>query len=139
MKNKIILLGLSLGVVLSIYGCSTSGMFTSINSTNVELRQANYKIVATNVSGVSESGYLIGITIPSGSVTNTLALVRVSGTGMLYKEALENLWDNFKKTYGNIEGEKLALVNVRYDTDALNLFLYTSAKIYVRADVIRFE
>ena len=139
MKNKIILLGLFLSVVLFIYGCSTSGMFTSINSTNVELRQANYKIVATNVSGESEAGYLIGITIPSGSLTNTLAFVRVSGTGMLYKEALENLWDNYKEKYGNIEGEKLALVNVRYDTDALNLFLYTSAKIYVRADVIRFE
>lgn len=139
MKNKIILLGLFLSVVLFIYGCSTSGMFTSINSTNVELRQANYKIVATNVSGESEAGYLIGITIPSGSLTNTLAFVRVSGTGMLYKEALENLWDNYKEKYGNIEGEKLALVNVRYDTDALNLFLYTSARIYVRADVIRFE
>ena len=139
MKNKIILLGLFLSVVLFIYGCSTSGMFTSINSTNVELRQANYKIVATNVSGESEAGYLIGITIPSGSLTNTLAFVRVSGTGMLYKEALENLWDNYKEKYGNIEGEKLALVNVRYDTDALNLLLYTSAKIYVRADVVRFE
>ncbi len=139
MKSKIILSSLFLSFLLFIYGCSTSGMFTSINSTNVELRQANYKIVATNISGEADAGYLIGVTIPSGPVTNTLAFVRVNGTGMLYKEALENLWENYEKKYGKVEGERLALVNVRYDTDASNFILYTSAKIYIRADVIRFE
>jgi hypothetical protein len=124
---------------LLLYGCSTSGMFTSVNTTNVQLRQANYKIVGTNISGEAEAGYLIGISFGTGPMTNTMALVRVSGTGMLYKEALENLWKNYEEKYGKAEGDKLALINVRYDTDALNLFLYTSAKVYIRADVIRFE
>ena len=70
--------------------------------------------------------------------TNTLALVRVSGTGMIYKEALENLWKNFEATNGAIEGRRLALVNVRYDSDALNLFVYTRPKIMIRADVVEF-
>jgi hypothetical protein len=114
-------------------------MFTSANLTNVQLQQANYKIVAANISGTAEAGYLIGVSFGTGPMTNTMALVRVSGTGMLYKEALENLWKNYEDKYGKVEGDKLALINVRYDTDALNLFLYTSAKIYIRADVIRFE
>jgi len=114
-------------------------MFTSANLTNVQLQQANYKIVATNISGTAEAGYLIGVTFPVGPLTHTLALVRVNGTGLLYKEALENLWKNYEDKYGKVEGDKLALINVRYDSDALNLFLYTSSKIYIRADVIRFE
>lgn len=126
--------------VVILCGCASSGMFTSINSTNVELREPNYKIIAKNISGSSESGYILGLTIPSGFMTNTLALARVSGTGMLYEEALANLWKNYETNYGAVEGKKLALINVRYDTDALNLFLlYTSAKVNIRADVIQFE
>ncbi len=139
MKNKILFVGLLLFSLSLLYGCSTSGMFTSANLTNVQLQQANYKIVAANISGEAEAGYIIGVTFPAGPLTQTLALVRVSGTGMLYKEALENLWKNYEDKYGKVEGDKLALINVRYDTDALNLFLYTSAKVYIRADVIRFE
>ncbi len=139
MKHKILFAGLLLFSLSLLYGCSTSGMFTSANLTNVQLQQANYKIVAANISGTAEAGYLIGVSFGTGPMTNTMALVRVSGTGMLYKEALENLWKNYEDKYGKVEGDKLALINVRYDTDALNLFLYTSAKIYIRADVIRFE
>jgi hypothetical protein len=57
---------------------------------------------------------------------------------MLYKEALENLWKNFETTNGSVEGRRLALVNVRYDADALNLFVYTQPKIVIRADVVEF-
>ncbi len=137
MKKVYIVAVLSLVI---LYGCSTSGMFTSVNTTNVELKQPNYKIVATNVSGTSESGYILGFTFPSGFFTNTFALARVSGTGMLYEEAIADLWKNFENNHGPVEGKKLALINVRYDTDALNLFfLYTSAKVNIRADVIQFE
>ena len=125
--------------LLLFTGCSTSGMFASINTTNVELRQANYKIIAKNINGEAEAGYLFGFTMPAGSATNVLALIRVSGTGLLYKEALESLWKNYEEKYGAVEGEKLALVNVRYDTDASNFILYTGAKVHVRADVVRFE
>lgn len=73
-----------------------------------------------------------------GMATNTFALVRVYGTGLLYKEALEDLWKNYETTYGSVEGKKLALINVRYDAEALNLIVYTRPKINIRADVIEF-
>ncbi len=140
MKRNFLFLFVLLPIALIFNACSTSGMFTSVNSTNVELREANYKIVATNISGTSEAGYLLGFTVPTGPLTNTLAFFRVSGSGLLYQEAIANLWKNYEATNGSVEGKKLALINVRYDTDALNvLFLYTSAKVNIRADVIEFE
>ena len=139
MRRNILLAALLFLFLLGFESCSTAGMFASANMTNVDLREPNYKIVATNISGTSEAGYVVGFTVPLGYQTSTLAIARVSGTGMLYKEAIENLWSNFKSKYGDIEGKKLALINIRYDTDALNLFIYTSAKIFVRADVIQFE
>lgn len=140
MKRYLLPAVILLSLMFIMTACSTSGMFTSLNSTNVELREPNYKIVATNISGSSESGYLFGITIPNGPVTNTMAFFRVSGSGLLYEEALENLWKNYESNYGPVEGKKLALINVRYDTDALNIsFLYTSAKVNIRADIVQFE
>lgn len=59
----------------------------------------------------------------------TFAIARVSGNGMIYGEAIEDLWLNFSSEHGDIEGRNLALVNVRYDTDALNLILYTQPKV----------
>ncbi len=140
MKRNILFLPILLLLPLVFSACATSGMFTSINSTNVELREPNYKIVATNVSGSSEAGYLLGLTFPNGPLTNTFACFRVSGTGLLYQEAIDNLWKNYEAANGSVQGKKLALINVRYDTDALNvLLLYTSAKVNIRADVVQFE
>ncbi|MFO7864364.1 MAG: hypothetical protein R6U85_10215, partial [Salinivirgaceae bacterium] len=48
-------------------------------------------------------------------------IARVEGTGMLYAEALENLWANFEMSGEDVEGQKLALTNVRYDSDIMNL------------------
>jgi hypothetical protein len=119
-------------------GCASSGMFPATNVTDVQLQRNNFSIVASNVSGEAEAGYLFGTTVSLGMMTNTVALVRISGTGMLYKEALENLWKNYESAHGPVEGKKLALVNVRYDSDALNLFVYTQSKIMIRADVVEF-
>jgi 1-aminocyclopropane-1-carboxylate deaminase/D-cysteine desulfhydrase-like pyridoxal-dependent ACC family enzyme len=123
---------------LLLIGCVNTGMFLAANETNVELREANYNIVAANVTGESTAGYLIGFSYPIGAATSTLALVRVSGTGMLYREAIENLWQNYSEHYGEIKGRKLALVNVRYDVDTINLFVYTQARVSIRADVVEF-
>jgi hypothetical protein len=123
---------------LIISGCSTGGMFTAANVTDVQLQRNNFKIVARNISGEAQAGYLFGGTFSMGMGTNTFALFRVSGSGMLYKEALENLWKNYETANGPVEGKKLALVNVRYDSDALNLFVYTQPKIMIRADVVEF-
>lgn len=123
-------------IVLS--GCTNSGAFLSLNQTQVNLEQANYQIVATSVSGEAESGYVLGISYSTGLTAMTFALARVTGSGMLYKEALDDLWINFEKDHGTLDGKRLALANVRYDADILNLVLFTKVKIGVRADVIEF-
>jgi hypothetical protein len=62
----------------------------------------------------------------------------VVGTGMLYQEALSDLWKNVEEKYGDVEGKSLALINIRYDSDCLNLILFTQAKVIVRADIVQF-
>ena len=137
MKGFLLASSLTLLIFL-VTGCSSSGQFSSMNLTNVELSKKNYRIVATNVSGESSAGYLIGLSFGSGSNQSTLALVRVEGKGLLYKEAVENLWENFELEHGSPVGRQLALVNVRYDTDNLNLIVYTKPKVSIRADVVEF-
>lgn len=136
MKKSV--LGVFLLGALFISGCTTSGAFLSLNNTQVNLEEANYRIVATNLTGESESAYVLGLSYGSGLTTNTIAIGRVEGTGMLYKEALEQLWANYEEQHGSIEGKRLALANVRYDTDVLNLILYTKVTLGIRADIIEF-
>lgn len=134
------LVGLLLSAPLLLAGCANSGMFAAANVTDVQLAEANYRLVATNVSGEAEAGYLLGLSAGSGLGLSTLALIRIQGEGLLYKEALEDLWQNFEAQYGSVEGRRLALVNVRYDADALNVLgLYTRPKVSIRADVVEFE
>ncbi|HTX19044.1 MAG TPA: DUF6567 family protein [Bacteroidota bacterium] len=123
---------------LVLWGCSTAGVFTAGNITDVQLQKGDFKIVARGVSGESSAGYLFGISTPFGMAANTVAVARIEGTGMLYKEALDNLWKNFETTHGSAEGRKLALVNVHYDSDALNLGVYARAKVMISADVVEF-
>ena len=137
MKNNI--LGVAILGVLFLSGCTTSGAFLSLNQTHVNLEQANYSITATSVSGYSEAAYVLGISYGTGPSVNTLAAGRVEGTGLLYKEALEDLWTNYEANHGTMDGKRLALANVRYDADILNLVLYTQVKVTVRADVVEFR
>ncbi|TVR31245.1 MAG: hypothetical protein EA390_06715 [Balneolaceae bacterium] len=120
-------------------GCSNTGAFLSANQTIVNLNEGNYSIAVTNVTGESESAYIFGLSYSTGLAASTFAIARVEGTGMLYSEALENLWANFEATNGTVRNQKLALVNVRYDTDILNLFVYTKVRVTVRADVVEFD
>ncbi len=134
---------LGVGLVLffvSTAGCVSTGSFPSANVTNVELSEGNFEMVATDVSGEASAGYLLGLSGGFGlaSQTSTLALVRVSGDGALYREAIRDLWDNFRAEYGDVEGRTLALVNVRFDSDALNLLVYTQPTVSIRADVVEF-
>lgn len=134
--KRIYLTGLLL-IILS--GCSSSGAFLAVNQTSVELGEANYTIVATGVHGEAEAGYIIGLSYSSGFIANTFALARVSGTDKLYSDALDNLWENYESSHGAIGDKKLALTNVRYDAQILNLLLYTGTKITVRADIVEFN
>ncbi len=138
LKNFIVLCAIT-ALSLAAMGCCSAGMFTAGNLTEVQLQKGNYKIVARGVSGESSAAYVFGFSMSMGTVTNTIALARVDGTGMLYKEALDGLWKNYEAAHGSAEGKKLALVNLHYDSDVLNLFVYTKAKIMVRADVVEFS
>lgn len=137
MKHFMHLFGFSL-VLTTLIGCTSSGRFSSSNLTNVELSESNFHVIATNVYGEASAGYLLGLSFAGGGEMQTLALISLGGDRMLYKVALENLWHSFEQTNGSIKGRSLALVNVRYDSDALNVLVYTKPKISVRADVIEF-
>lgn len=120
-------------------GCVSTGSFNTVNETQVNLASANFRIVATNVAGESQAGYLFGFSASGRESPTTIALLRVDGEPMLMKRALENLWENFEAEHGPVVGRNLALVNMRYDSDAANyLLLYSKLRVSVRADVIEF-
>ena len=125
-------------LALTTTGCVTTGSFPAANVTSVELSESNYEIVATDVAGEASAGYLLGISAGPGFQMSTLALARVQGEGTLYRQAIQNLWASFRAEHGDVEGRDLALVNVRFDGDALNLLLYTRPTVSVRADVVEF-
>ncbi len=138
MKAKLLVLVSSLFLVTFIVGCAGNGLYLSSNQTLVNLEESNYRIVATNVSGQSTAGYLLGVSWSLGAVTESLALLRVAGPGPQYQAALDELWENFEQQHGSVEGRSLGLVNVRYDADVLNTILYTESTVYVTADVVEF-
>ncbi|MCF7814892.1 MAG: hypothetical protein K9N09_11005 [Candidatus Cloacimonetes bacterium] len=138
MKFRFVLLLIAFAAIM-MTGCTYGGAFVSTHQTSVELSEANYQIALTDVKGEADAGYVFGASFSAGVFTETIALFRVQGSGMLYQEALSDLWENIEKQYGSIEGKKLALTNVRYDSDCLNLLVFTKAKVIVRADVIEFK
>lgn len=119
-------------------GCTNTGAFLAANQTSVNLGEANYTLVATDIYGEAEAGYIIGVSYSYGAVASSFAIARVEGTGQLYTEALQALWQKFESDHGDVGNRKVALANVRYDADILNLLLYTKVKITVRADVVEF-
>lgn len=124
--------------VLTLTGCASSGAFHAGNLTDVTLSEANYEVIATNVTGEASAGYLLGVSAGLYQTMQTVAVARVDGSGMLYGDAMANLWDNFRAQHGPTEGRQLALVNVRFDSDALNLLIYTRPTVAIRADVVEF-
>lgn len=122
----------------TLMGCASTGAFNAGNLTDVTLSEANYNLIATNVSGEASAGYLLGVSASVHQTMQTVALARVEGPGMLYGEAMANLWENFEGVYGSTEGRQLALVNIRFDSEALNLLIYTKPTVSIRADVVEF-
>lgn len=125
-------------MTMILSGCASSGMHMSSSLTNVELSEANYRIVARSVSGEAKAGYILGASFGVGMYAQVIGVARVSGDKALYKTAMDNLWNNFEAKHGNVEGRNLALVNIRYDVDALNLFVYTQPLLTIQADIIEF-
>ncbi len=137
MNRNLILPLFALSLLIS--GCGNSGAFLASNSTDVQLSQGNYQIVAKNVTGSAESSYILGASHSWGITTQSFGLFPLQGTKTLYKDAREELWTNFEEQYTSVEGKKLALVNIQYDAATSNYFVYTHAKITITADVIEFE
>ena len=122
----------------SLTGCAQTGLFAAGNLTEVQLSEPNYKIVATGVSGDAEAAYLIGVSFSNGPKTGSLSLYRLKGTGKLYNEAMESLWQSFEAEHGPAAGQRLALTNVRYDASTRNFLVYNDVSLSIRADVIEF-
>ena len=137
MKHFMRLFGLCV-VLTMLVGCASSGRFNSTNLTNVELSESNFRVVAINVYGEASTDYLFGFSAAQGGEMLTIAFIPLGGDRLLYKVALENLWRNFEQIHGNIEGRSLALINVRFDSDALNAIVFTIPRISVRSDFIEF-
>lgn len=137
MKKVIQILAILILVVL-LSGCETMGTFRANNITNMVLSQPNFNIVARDIQGTAMHGYLFGFIAPQGLELNTFALIKVSGDEKSYAAALKNLWNNYREKYGDMEGKKLALVNIHQDTETLNTFVYTEARYFITADVIEF-
>lgn len=138
MKGKSAVL-VVLALAVSLSACSTGGTFLAQNLTNIELSEDNFDVVAKDVSGSAYADYLLGLSSSTGSGSNTFALVRVGGTATLYNDAVNSLWRNFEENYGSTEGKNLVLANVRFDTDILNLIVFTKTTLYIHADVIEFK
>lgn len=128
-----------MAVAFLLTGCGNAGMFVASNSTEVQLKEGNYTIVAKNVTGTSEMSYLFGASYSWGVATNSVGLIPLDGDKMLYKEARESLWDNFEKQGESIEGRTLALINIQYDSNTTNFMIYTKASVSITADIIEFE
>ncbi len=124
---------------ISLSGCVTGGSFLAQNVTNIELSGTNFDILAKDLEGSAHADYLIGLGTSVGAVSNTFALVRVGGTATLYNDAIKSLWRNYEENYGSTEGKNLVLANVRYDTDILNLLVFTKTTLYIHADVVEFK
>ena len=135
-KTKVLIVLITLITLLS--SCGTGGAFQAHHITNVELSEPNYNIVARNVSGSAMQGYILGLSYSQGSDVGSFGIAKVAGVEKPYDSALKDLWKNYEEEHGKIEGKKLALVNIRNDSEVLNTILYTQAKYFITADVIEF-
>ncbi len=140
MKNKVIKAS-AIGLVCILFamsGCTSAGVFPSAQITSVELTKGNYKIVTTSITGEASAGYIIGISMGFGLFQQTYGIIPLSKDRQLYKLAVQDLWKNFEARFGTAVGKKYALINIRYDSEALNLLVYTKPKVTIVADVIEF-
>ncbi|HZY78913.1 MAG TPA: DUF6567 family protein [Cyclobacteriaceae bacterium] len=137
MKTFVTIMIFALAILVG--GCASTGLTASSHITNVQLTNPNFRVVATNVSGEASSKGVLGVSYGFGIATTQLAIIPLTEDRMLYKNAIKNFWSNFEATHGSVSDRKLALVNVRYDSESLNLFFYTKVTTVVVADVVEFQ
>lgn len=128
-----------LSIVLLLGSCASAGLTASSHITNVRLTNPNFRVVATNVSGEASSKGVLGVSYGLGMASVQLAIIPLTENRKLYQSAIKNFWNNFEASHGPVTGKRLALVNVRYDSESLNLFLFTKVTTVVVADVVEFD
>lgn len=138
LKKQLIFTGCLMLMTFNHIGCVSNGIHVAASITNISLAEANYRIVARSVRGEAWAGYVLGASFGYGMHTQAFAVARVSGERALYQAAMDKLWQNFEAKHGPVEGKPLALVNVRYSVNALNLFVYTQPRLIIEADVVEF-
>jgi hypothetical protein len=130
---------LLLSVPFFFTGCASSGLTASSHITNVQLTNPNFRIVGTNISGQATSKGVLGVSFGFGLAGSQMSIIPLTEDRMLYRTAMKDLWANFEKSHGAVGNRRLALVNLRYDSEALNLFFFTRLTSTVVADVVEFE
>jgi hypothetical protein len=135
-KNLVILVAIAM---LLFAGCTTGGSFSTQNVTNVELSEPNFTVVAANVEGSSQAAYVFGFSFYNGVAANSFAVARIDGEDKLYDAAIQQIWAKYEAKHGPREGKKLAMTNIRTDSDNLNLLVYTEAKLFATADIVEFS
>lgn len=138
-RNQIPVLPLLFAVAAFSVNCVSSGVSRPTSLTNVDLKEDNFKIVATGVSGEASSGMVLGLAMPAGFMTQAIGLFHVSGERDLQKAALDNLWKSVEEKVGPVKGKNYTLINVTHDGSAANwLLFYAKQTVVIRADVVEF-
>jgi hypothetical protein len=138
MKKSILMLSI-IAIVSVLSGCAAAGLTASTHRTDVGLSANNYRIIATNVVGEASSEGILGASFGVGMGASQFSIIPLTPDRTLYKIAMQNLWTNFELKNGSPANRTLALVNLRYDSETLNTFLYTKLKVVVVADVVEFK
>jgi|SRR5687768_16543626 len=139
MKTNVSLLSVIAAGALLLGGCSSTDLTASSHQTNVQLTNGKYRLVATNVSGEGSAEAVLGFSVGVGFGASQVGLIPLTKTRMLYGNAMQNLWANFESKHGPVGNRRVALVNLRYDSDALNLLVYTKVNTVITADVVEFD
>lgn len=138
MRRKKTLLSLAAVALFTVH-CVSSGVSRPTTLTNVDLKENNYRIVATGISGEASSGTVLGLAAPMGIMTSAIGVARVSGERDLQKAALADFCKNAEAQVGPVKGDNFALVNVINDGTAANWFgLYATQTVVIRADIVEF-
>ena len=121
-RNSIVKKGLTFGVIsfFLLAGCAGSmGSYSPCNDTQVQLSEANYRIIQSGVTGESQCWYFLSL-IPAGNTE-------------LYKMAMDNLRSKIK-----VKDKSIAIVNVTQDLTIYNYILMSGQRLTITADIVEF-
>ncbi|MCK5083393.1 MAG: hypothetical protein KAR31_10840 [Candidatus Omnitrophica bacterium] len=105
-------------LLLGFLGCASVGTMPHTTGTQTDLSRSNFKVIGSAIQGVDTGFFLFGI-IPIKSPS--------------YANAMADLHNNI-----DMNDKAAALVNVAQDKSNFYLFLFSTPKITITADVVEF-